>query len=323
MNFKEKNVLVTGAAGFIGSNLTIELVNLGANVIGFDNLFNGRIENIEEIIENKSFKFIKGDIRDFNFLLEIFEGIDIIYHVAAFTSVPQSVLMPETCNDVNVNGTLNVLNAARKKDIEKIIYSSSSSVYGDTPTLPKKEDMPRHPISPYGASKLACEGYMQAFHKIYGLRTLSLRYFNVFGPRQKDSPYSGVIAIWLGRLLNNKDLIIFGNGEQSRDFTYVKDVVQANLIAAEQGISGEIINIGAGAPITLSNLAKLMLKLTKKEKLNISYTDTRPGDILHSYADISKAKELFNFQPKFNQEEGLKDYFNWYRHKYKVSLDLN
>ena len=323
MNFKEKNVLVTGAAGFIGSNLTIELVNLGANVIGFDNLFNGRIENIEEIIENKSFKFIKGDIRDFNFLLEIFEGIDIIYHVAAFTSVPQSVLMPETCNDVNVNGTLNVLNAARKRDIEKIIYSSSSSVYGDTPTLPKKEDMPRHPISPYGASKLACEGYMQAFHKIYGLRTLSLRYFNVFGPRQKDSPYSGVIAIWLGRLLNNKDLIIFGNGEQSRDFTYVKDVVQANLIAAEQSFSGEIINIAAGAPITLSNLAKLILKLTKKEKLNISYTNTRPGDILHSYADISKAKELLNFQPKFNQEEGLKDYFNWYRHKYKVSLDLN
>ena len=323
MNFKEKNVLVTGAAGFIGSNLTIELVNLGANVIGFDNLFNGRIENIEEIIENKSFKFIKGDIRDFNFLLEVFEGIDIIYHVAAFTSVPQSVLMPETCNDVNVNGTLNVLNAARKKDIEKIIYSSSSSVYGDTPTLPKKEDMPRHPISPYGASKLACEGYMQAFHKIYGLRTLSLRYFNVFGPRQKDSPYSGVIAIWLGRLLNNKDLIIFGNGEQSRDFTYVKDVVQANLIAAEQSFSGEIINIAAGAPITLSNLAKLILKLTKKEKLNISYTNTRPGDILHSYADISKAKELLNFQPKFNQEEGLKDYFNWYRHKYKVSLDLN
>ena len=323
MNFKEKNILVTGAAGFIGSNLTIELVNLGANVIGFDNLFNGRIENIEEIIENKSFKFIKGDIRDFNFLLEVFEGIDIIYHVAAFTSVPQSVLMPETCNDVNVNGTLNVLNAARKRDIEKIIYSSSSSVYGDTPTLPKKEDMPRHPISPYGASKLACEGYMQAFHKIYGLRTLSLRYFNVFGPRQKDSPYSGVIAIWLGRLLNNKDLIIFGNGEQSRDFTYVKDVVQANLIAAEQSFSGEIINIAAGAPITLSNLAKLILKLTKKEKLNISYTNTRPGDILHSYADISKAKELLNFQPKFNQEEGLKDYFNWYCHKYKVSLDLN
>ena len=323
MNFKEKNVLVTGAAGFIGSNLTLELVKLGANVIGFDNLFNGRIENLEEILGNRSFKFIKGDVRDFNYLLEVVEDIDIIYHMAAFTSVPQSVLMPESCNDVNVNGTLNILNAARKRDIEKIIYASSSSVYGDTPTLPKKEDMQRLPISPYGASKLACEGYMQAFYQIYGLRTIALRYFNVFGPRQKDSPYSGVIAIWLGKLLNNEELIIFGNGEQSRDFTYVKDIVHANLLAAEQDMSGEIINIGAGSPITLSNLAKLMLKLTKKENLNINYTDIRPGDILHSYADISKAKELLKFQPKFNQEEGLKDYFSWYRDKYKVSLDLN
>ena len=323
MNFKGKNVLVTGAAGFIGSNLTLELVDLGANVIGFDNLFNGRIENLKEILENRSFKFIKGDIRDFNFLLEVVEDIDIIYHMAAFTSVPQSVLMPESCNDVNVNGTLNILNAARKRDIEKIIYASSSSVYGDTPTLPKKEDMQRLPISPYGASKLACEGYMQAFYQIYGLRTIALRYFNVFGPRQKDSPYSGVIAIWLGKLLNNEELIIFGNGEQSRDFTYVKDIVHANLLAAEQDISGEIINIGAGSPITLSNLAKLMLKLTKKEKLKIIYKDNRPGDILHSYADISKANKLLNFQPKFNQEEGLKDYFSWYRDKYKVSLDLN
>ncbi|MFX1375573.1 MAG: SDR family oxidoreductase [Promethearchaeota archaeon] len=318
MDFKEKNILVTGAAGFIGSNLSCDLVKLGANVTGIDNLFNGRLENLDEILENKSFKFIKGDIRDFNFLLEIFKDIDIIYHEAAFTSVPQSVLMPESCNSVNINGTLNILNAARKRDIKKIIYASSSSVYGNTPTLPIKENMPRIPISPYGVSKLASEAYMQAFHHVYGLKTISLRYFNVFGPRQKDSPYSGVIAIWLGRILNNKELIIFGNGEQSRDFTYVKDVIQANLLATENNISGEIINIGAGSPIKLTDLAKLMLKLTNKENLKVIYTDPRPGDILHSYADISKSKTLLNFKPKFTQAEGLKEYFSWFSKRYNI-----
>ena len=323
MNFKGKNILVTGAAGFIGSNLTYELLKLGANVIGIDNLFNGRIENLEEILENKSFKFIKGDIRDFNFLLEVFKDIDIIYHEAAFTSVPQSILMPESCNDVNVNGTLNILNAARKNDVEKIIYASSSSVYGDTPSLPKKEDMPRIPISPYGVSKMTCEAYMQVFHQVYGMKTVSLRYFNVFGPRQKDSPYSGVIAIWLGRIIDNKEIIIFGDGEQSRDFTYVKDVVQANLLAAEYDISGEIINLGAASPIKLNDLAKLMLKITNKEELKIIHTDPRPGDILHSYADISKAKKLLGFTPNFTQEEGLKHYFNWFCREYNIDLKLD
>lgn len=323
MNFKGKNILVTGAAGFIGSNLTYELLKLGANVIGIDNLFNGRIENLEDILENKSFKFIKGDIRDFNFLLDVLKDIDIVYHEAAFTSVPQSILMPESCNDINVNGTLNILNAARKKDVEKIIYASSSSVYGDTPSLPKKEDLPRIPISPYGVSKMASEAYMQAFHQVYGMNTVSLRYFNVFGPRQKDSPYSGVIAIWLRRIIDNKEIIIFGDGEQSRDFTYVKDVVQANLLAAEHDISGEIINLGAGSPIKLTDLAHLMLKLTNKENLKITYSDPRSGDIVHSFADISKAEHLMKFQPKYSQEEGLREYFNWYRNKYNINLEIN
>jgi len=323
MNFKGKNILVTGVAGFIGSNLTHELLKLGANVTGIDNLFNGRIENLEEILTNKSFKFIKGDIRDFNLLLEISKDIDIIYHEAAFTSVPQSILMPESCNDVNVNGTLNILNAARKNDVDKIIYASSSSVYGDTKTLPKREDMPRVPISPYGVSKLACEGYMQVFHKVYGVKTVGLRYFNVFGPRQKDSPYSGVIAIWLSKIIAYKDLIIFGDGEQSRDFTYIKDIVQANLLAPKHNISGEIINLGAGSPIKLTDLANLMLEITNNKNLKIIYTDPRPGDIKHSFADISKAKKLLDFTPSFNQEEGLKDYFTWYGNKYKINLNIN
>jgi UDP-glucose 4-epimerase len=219
--------------------------------------------------------------------------------------------MPETCNAVNVNGTLNILNAARKNNIDKIIFSSSSSVYGNTNTLPLTEDMPRNPISPYGTSKLACESYMQSFHHVYGLNTTILRYFNVYGPRQKDSPYSGVIAIWLGNIGRNEPLVIFGDGKNSRDFTYVKDVIRANLLAAEKSTAGEIINIGASSPISLNNLATLLLRLTKKPNLPIKHVEPRQGDIKHSYADISKAKKLLGFIPEYDQGSGLEDYLKW------------
>ena len=320
MNFKKKRILITGAAGFIGSNLTDNLLEKGAEIIGIDNLFSGSLENLELAFKNKKFEFHKGDIRDLNFLLDVFKDIDIVYHQAAFTSVPQSVKMPENCNDVNVNGVLNVLNAARRMNVNRVIYASSSAVYGDTPTLPKREDMRRIPISPYGVAKLACEAYMQAYHLVYGLKTTSLRYFNVFGPRQRDSPYSGVIAIWLGNIIRNEDLILFGDGKISRDFTYIKDVIQANLLAAEYNAAGEIINIGAGSPITLTDLATLMLKIVKKENLKIIYSDPRPGDILHSYADISKALELIHFRPEYDQEQGLTDYFKWYSNRYNIYL---
>jgi len=323
MDFHGKRVLITGVAGFIGSNLADRLLELGANVISVDNLFNGRLENLDTALKNKNFEFHKGDIRDLNFLLDLFKDVDIVYHQAAFTSVPQSVKMPDNCNDVNVNGVLNILNAARRMDVEKVIFASSSSVYGDTPTLPKREDMRRLPISPYGVSKLASEAYMQVYHQIYGLKTTSLRYFNVFGPRQRDSPYSGVIAIWLGRIIRDDDLIVFGDGKNSRDYTYIKDVVQANILAAEHDAPGETLNIGANLPITLTELAKLMLKITNKEHLNIIYTDPRPGDIIHSYADISKAMELIKFKPQYNQEQGLKDYFKWYNNKYGIDLQIH
>ena len=322
MKLEDKRILVTGAAGFIGSNLTNKLIELGAEVIGIDNLFNGSLDNLEDVLKDKNFKFKKGDIRDLTFLLDVFEDIDILYHEAAFTSVPQSILMPESCNDVNVNGTLNILNAARKMDVEKIIFASSASVYGDLPELPKREDMNCLPISPYGVSKMTCEAYMQVYHQIYGLKTVSLRYFNVFGPRQKDSPYSGVIAIWLGRLINNKDLIIYGDGEQSRDFTYVKDVIQANILTAEYDIKGEILNIGANSPINLTDLAKLFFEITNREDLELIYTDPRPGDILHSYGDISKAKSKIKYQPQYTQKEGLKDYFIWYSRRYNIDLKI-
>ena len=315
MNFNEKRILITGAAGFIGSNLTDSLLEEGAEVIGIDNLFNGRLENLEVALKNKKFEFHKGDIRDLNFLLDMFKDIDIVYHEAAFTSVPQSVKMPENCNDVNVNGVLNVLNAARRMNVDKVIFASSSSVYGDLPILPKREDMRRMPISPYGVAKLACEAYMQVYHQVYGLKTTSLRYFNVFGPRQRDSTYSGVIAIWLGNIIRNEDLLIFGDGKISRDFTYIKDVIQANLLAAQHDAAGEILNIGAGSPINMTDLANLMLKILKKESLKIIYSDPRPGDIIHSYADISKAKDLIHFKPEYDQERGLTDYFKWYSNR--------
>jgi len=324
MSFQGKKVVVTGAAGFIGSNLTDKLLELGAQVVGVDNLFNGRLDNLEEAMNNNEFQFHKGDVRDLNFLLDVFEDAEIIYHEAAFASVPQSVKMPENCNDVNVNGIINVLNAARRLDIEKVIFASSSSVYGEAKTLKKTEDMRRVPISPYGVAKLACEAYMQAYHHVYGLKTTSLRYFNVFGPKQRDdSPYTGVIAIWFNRARNDKNLIVFGDGEQSRDFTFVKDVVQANLLAGEKHVPGEIINIGAGSPITLTNLGRLILKLSGKENLKLEYTDPRPGDIKHSFADLSKAKKLLGFNPKYKQEEGLREYFKWYVKKYNINLKIN
>ncbi|MFX1288064.1 MAG: SDR family NAD(P)-dependent oxidoreductase [Promethearchaeota archaeon] len=322
MDLKEKKVVVTGAAGFIGSNLTDFLLELGAEVIGIDNLFNGRIENLTDALRKDKFIFYKGDIRDLTFLLDVFEDADVVYHQAAFTSVPQSIKMPENCNDVNVNGVLNVLNAARKMDVEKIICASSSSVYGDAPTLPMKEKMCRVPISPYGASKLACEAYMQSYYQVYGLKTTCLRYFNVFGPRQKDSTYSGVIAIWLGNIIRNENLTINGDGKISRDFTYIKDVLQANLLAAKHDAPGEIFNIGAGSPMNLTDLAKLMLKLSNKKNLKINYSAPRPGDILHSYADISAAKQKLKFNPKYNQEQGLIEYFRWYKDTYDVNLTI-
>ncbi len=323
MFFENKKVLVTGAAGFIGSNLTDKLLELGASVIGIDNLFNGRLENLDKAQKSKSFQFFKGDIRDINLLLDISKDINIIYHQAAFTSVPQSVLMPQSCNDVNINGTLNILNTAKKNNIDKIIFASSSSVYGDEPSLPKKEDMKKNPKSPYAVSKLAGEGYVQVYSQLYGLNTTILRYFNVYGPRQKDSTYSGVIAIWLGRIIRNEDLIIFGDGQNSRDFTYIKDVVRANLLAAKFDTTGEIFNIGANSPIKLVELAKLMLKITNKENLNLTYTDPRQGDILHSYADITKAKKLINFEPEYIQEQGLKNYLKWYCAKYQIDLEID
>ncbi|MCF2141404.1 MAG: NAD-dependent epimerase/dehydratase family protein [Candidatus Lokiarchaeota archaeon] len=312
--YEGKRVLVTGAAGFIGSNLTDELLSQGATVIGIDNMFNGRMGNLALAQKNPNFTFYKTDVRDYDRLLYLMKDIDIVFHEAAFTSVPQSILMPELCNSVNVSGTLNILNAARIRDVEKIVFASSSSVYGDTPTLPKHEKMHLDPISPYGVAKYAAEAYMVSYHRVYGLNTTSLRYFNVFGPRQKDSPYSGVIAIFIARIFEHKNPVIFGDGTQSRDFTYIKDVVRANLLAGlSQKAAGEVMNIAAGKPISLQELTEIMIRESGVDGLKIEYGPIRKGDILHSFGDIKKAQQILSYTAEYDVISGFQEYLNYYK----------
>lgn len=307
--FKGKKVVVTGAAGFIGSNLTDALLSQGAQVIGIDNMFNGRMENLADALQNPHFSFSKTDVRDYDRLLYLFQDVDIVYHEAAFTSVPQSILMPQLCNDVNINGTLNILNAARIRDVKKIVFASSSSVYGDTPTLPKHEQMRLDPISPYGVAKLAAEAYMVSYHRVYGLNTTALRYFNVFGPRQKDSTYSGVIAIFLSKIFAGENPVIFGDGLQSRDFTYIKDVIKANLLAGlSDKAAGEVINIAAGKPITLIELTQIMIDASGVSGLEIEYGPVRTGDIVHSYGDMAKAQTILDYTAEYDAVSGFHEY---------------
>jgi nucleoside-diphosphate-sugar epimerase len=309
-----KKILVTGAAGFIGSNLVDALLADGATVIGLDNMFNGNISNLQSALNSPGFTFVKSDVRDLDSLLDIMQDVQIVYHEAALTSVPQSIKMPQLCNDVNVGGMINILNAARIRNVERVIFASSSAVYGDTPTLPKHEQMALGPISPYGVSKLAAESYCLVYHAVYGLETVALRYFNVFGPRQRDSPYSGVIAIFLSKIMQDINPTIFGDGEQSRDFTYVKDVVRANMLAAtSKDAPGNAMNIASGKPITLNELTTIMMKACGKEHLAIEHTDLRPGDILHSYADTTLAKRLLGFEPEYDAVSGFMDLLENYK----------
>ncbi|WP_371803607.1 NAD-dependent epimerase/dehydratase family protein [Candidatus Lokiarchaeum ossiferum] len=312
-----KRILVTGAAGFIGSNLVDSLLSQGAIVTGLDNMFNGRMENLEMAQRNKNFTFTKGDVRDYDHLLYLMKDIDIVYHEAAFTSVPQSILMPKLCNDVNISGTLNILNAARLRDVEKIVFASSSAVYGDTPTLPKHEKMRLDPISPYGVAKQAAEAYLVSYNRVYGLNTTALRYFNVFGPRQKDSTYSGVIAIFISRVFEGKNPIIFGDGKQSRDFTYVKDVVRANVLTGlSKNTAGKVLNIAAGKPIDLNTLTQTIIDESGRKGLSIEHGPVRKGDIVHSFGDISLAKELLNYSAEYDAISGFQEYLKFYKDKY-------
>jgi UDP-glucose 4-epimerase len=308
---KGKTIVITGGAGFIGSNLTRNLSS-DNHVIVIDDLSSGNINNINDLIENKIIKFIKGSIINLDLLNQTFKNVDYVFHQAAITSVPKSIKDPVTPNKININGTLNVLIAANNNDIKKVIYASSSSVYGDTPSLPKKEEMTPCPLSPYAVSKLCGEYYCRVFDMVYELDTVSLRYFNVYGPRQsKDSEYAAVIPSFIDRILDDKSPIIFGDGNQTRDFTFIDDVIQGNIKAAESSNCG-VFNIASGKRITINALAELIMKIIGKN-LESDYRNIRPGDVKHSLADISKAKNQLNYQPKCNIKNSLKETVEWFQ----------
>lgn len=313
---KNKKVVVTGGAGFIGSHLAEELAK-NNEVIIIDNLSTGKIGNIQHLLELDNVSFIKGDVRDLELLKKSFENADYVFHQAAIPSVPRSIKDPISTNEVNVNGTLNVLIAARDCDVKKVVYASSSSVYGDSPTLPKKESMLPNPLSPYAVSKLTGEYYCKVFSILYGLKTICLRYFNVYGPRQDpSSQYAAVIPKFISRILNNKPPIIYGDGKQTRDFTFVKDVVYANILAAETQAQG-IFNIATGKRISIHDLAHKIMNIIGKH-LNIIYDKPRPGDIRDSLADISKAIAKINYKPKYSLDKGLEVTIKWFQKQKKI-----
>jgi nucleoside-diphosphate-sugar epimerase len=304
--------LVTGGAGFIGSNTVDELVRRGHGVVVLDDLSSGKEENLAEV-RNK-ITFMKGSVTDLEAVQKAMHQADYVIHLAARTSVPRSVKDPLDTNRINVDGTLNVLLAARNNKVKRIVVAASSSAYGETPTLPKLETMQPAPISPYGVSKYVTELYAQTFGRCYGLENVSLRYFNIFGPRQDpDSPYSGVLSRFATAFLEKEQPVVFGDGEQTRDFTYVDNAVQANLLACEApSVSGGVFNIGTGDRISLNRTLELLRRISGKQ-LQAKYEAPREGDIRDSQADISRAREVLGYEPTVLFEEGLERTFEWYR----------
>jgi UDP-glucose 4-epimerase len=300
-----KVVLVTGGAGFIGSHLAQELAERNYNVVIIDNLFTGKKENVEELVKKDNVEFNQGSVTDVPLLQSLFKGVEYVFHQAAIPSVPRSVDNPLASHEANATGTLNVLLAARDGGVKKVIYASSSSVYGDIPTLPKREDMAPNPQSPYAVTKLTGEYYCQVFQQVYGLSTVCLRYFNVYGPGQDpDSQYAAVIPKFIKRVSEGMPPIIFGDGEQTRDFTFIRDAVEANILFAESNASG-VFNIGKGSKISINELAMLVSRLMDKDLEPVHHAP-RAGDIRHSLADIAKAKAC-GYNPKYTLERGLKE----------------
>jgi nucleoside-diphosphate-sugar epimerase len=304
--------VVTGGAGFIGSNTVDELVKRGHSVVVLDDLSAGKEENLAEV-RNK-ITFIKGSITDIEVVRKAMHEAEFVLHLAARTSVPRSVKDPIESNRINVDGTLNVLVAARDAKVKRIAFAASSSAYGETPTLPKVETMVPAPISPYGVTKFAGELYLQTFGRCYGLENVSLRYFNVFGPRQDPaSPYSGVLAKFCTAFLEETQPVIFGDGEQTRDFTYVENAVQANLLAFEAPqVSGKVFNVGFGGRVSLNQVVEVLSKISGT-RLEVKHDPPRDGDIRDSQADITQARELLGYDPQVNFEEGIRRTFDWYR----------
>jgi len=304
--------VVTGGAGFIGSNTVDELVRRGHSVVVLDDLSSGKEENLAE--SRNKISFIKGSITDLEAVRKAMPEADYVLHLAARTSVPRSIKDPLETNRTNVDGTLNVLVAARDAKVKRVVFAASSSAYGETPTLPKVETMEPEPISPYGITKYVGELYAQTFGRVYGLENVSLRYFNIFGPRQDPaSPYSGVLAKFCTAFLEETQPVIFGDGEQTRDFTYVDNAVSANLLACEApNVSGKVFNIGVGGRFSLNQTVELLRSISGTQ-LEVKYDPPRDGDIRDSQADITQARELLGYDPQVEFEQGLRRTFEWYR----------
>jgi nucleoside-diphosphate-sugar epimerase len=311
--------LVTGGAGFIGSNTVDELVRRGHSVVVLDDLSAGKEENLAEV--RSKITFVKGSITDIEAVQKAMLQAEYVIHLAARTSVPRSVKDPLETNRINVDGTLNVLLAARDNKVKRIVFAASSSAYGETSILPKTESMEPRPISPYGVTKFVGELYAQTFGRCYGLENVSLRYFNIFGPRQDpDSPYSGVLSRFALAFLEDQQPVVYGDGEQTRDFTYVENAVQANLLACEApNASGSVFNIGTGARISLNQALQCFRRISGK-RLGAKYDPSREGDIRDSQADISKAREVLGYDPAVMFEEGLERTFEWYRSQHTKNI---
>ncbi|MCF7873726.1 MAG: SDR family oxidoreductase [Candidatus Omnitrophica bacterium] len=313
---KDKKVLVTGGAGFIGSHIVDRLIELGAEVTVLDNLITGKLENIKDNLDK--IKFIEKSLTDDLALEESLEGIDLICHQAALRSVPKSVESPFEFHEVNVTGTLKLFLKAKEKGIKKIVFASSSSVYGERFDFPEKETDSPKPVSPYAATKLMDEHYGSLFSQLYGVDVVSLRYFNVFGPRQSlENRYAVVVPKFITSLLSDESPPIYGDGQQERDFTYIDNVVEANILAlTKDDIGGEVFNIAGGAPYSVNQLYKLLKDLTKKD-LKPDYLKPRPGDVRKTFADISKAIKGLDWQPKINFKEGLEKTVDYFRLRLK------
>ncbi len=305
-------IIVTGAAGFIGSNVVGALLKEGYEVAAYDNLLTGRKENLSEFTTDGNFRFIKGDLLEYDRLLKEMADTRYVLHQAALPSVTRSVKDPATTNRINVEGTINVLFAAKESGVEKVVIASSSSIYGDTPELPKHEDMPYNPLSPYAVSKVTKELYGKVFGELYPVSTTCLRYFNVYGPKQDPkSEYAAVVPKFITSAIEGEPLTIHGDGRQSRDFTFVEDVVNANLLAMKS-IAGGNFNIACGSRISIGELARKIVELTGSAS-DVVHLDPRPGDIRHSQGDITRAEKELGFDPKFSLEAGLKKTVEWFR----------
>lgn len=306
-------VLVTGGAGFIGSHIAEACAAGGARVRVLDDLTTGYVENLEEI--RGEVDFVRGSVNDRDALRRALEGVEIVFHEAAIPSVPRSVENPEETHRACAEGTFNLLVAAREAKVRRLVYAASSSAYGDQPTLPKTEEMAPMPLSPYAAAKLVGEHYCQAWAHSYGFETVALRYFNIFGPRQDPgSQYSGVISRFVSALSTGERPVIYGDGEQSRDFTYVANAVNANLRAAESAAAvGQVINVANGVRTSLNELLDALKKITGRTEVEAEYREARVGDVRHSLADITRARELLGYEPKVGLEEGLRLTLDWWQ----------